>query len=60
MAAPSDTLMSTILPINVDNLLHRRTVESERVEFKASWDTELDGTPSHQDASAHSRMTSTI
>ena len=43
MAAPSDTLMSTILPINVDNLLHRRTVESERVEFKASWDTERTG-----------------
>ncbi len=30
--------MSTILPINLDALLHCRGVESERVEFKASWD----------------------
>lgn len=30
--------MSAILSINVDDLLHRRTVESERVEFKATWD----------------------
>ena len=30
--------MSTILPINLDDLLHCRSVESERVEFKASWD----------------------
>lgn len=30
--------MSTILPFNLDDLLHRRGVESERVEFKASWD----------------------
>ncbi len=26
------------LPINLDNLIHRRVVENERVEFKASWD----------------------
>ena len=30
--------MSTILPVNLDHLLHCRGVESERVEFKASWD----------------------
>ena len=30
--------MSAILPINLDDLLHCRGVESERVEFKASWD----------------------
>ena len=29
--------MSAILPINLDDLLHCRGVESERVEFKASW-----------------------
>ena len=30
--------MSKILPINLDDLLHQRSVESARVEFKASWD----------------------
>ena len=30
--------MSPILPFNLDDLLHCRGVESERVEFKASWD----------------------
>ena len=30
--------MSTILPFNLDDLLHCRGVESERVEFKAKWD----------------------
>jgi len=30
--------VSSILPINLDDLLHCRSVESERVEFKASWD----------------------
>lgn len=29
--------MSSILPVNLDDLLHRRSVESARVEFKASW-----------------------
>ena len=29
--------MSRILPINIDDLLHQRSVESARVEFKASW-----------------------
>ncbi len=29
--------MSTILPINIDDLLHYRGVESPRVELKASW-----------------------
>ena len=31
--------MSAILPVNVESLLHRRTVESERIEFKGTWDT---------------------
>ena len=35
--------MSTILPINVDDLLHCRGVESERVEFKVSWDDRTTG-----------------
>ena len=35
--------MSTILPINLDALLHCRGVESERVEFKASWDPDTTG-----------------
>ena len=30
--------MSSYLPINLDDLLHNRGVESERVEFKKSWD----------------------
>ena len=30
--------MGTILPVNLDSLLYCRGVESERVEFKASWD----------------------
>lgn len=28
------------LPINLTNLLHQRTIESERVEYKASWNPE--------------------
>ena len=32
-----------ILPINMDDLLHCRGVESERVEFKASWDPATTG-----------------
>ena len=35
--------MSTILPINLGDLLHCRGVESERVEFKASWDDRTTG-----------------
>ena len=35
--------MSAILPINLDALLHCRGVESERVEFKASWDPRTTG-----------------
>ena len=35
--------MSAILPINLDDLLHCRGVESERVEFKASWDPDTTG-----------------
>ncbi len=29
--------MTVALPINIDNLLRRRTIESERVEYKAGW-----------------------
>lgn len=28
------------LPINLTNLLHQRTIESERVEYKAGWSPE--------------------
>ncbi len=35
--------MSAILPVNLDDLLHCRGVESERVEFKASWDPHTTG-----------------
>ena len=35
--------MGTILPINLDDLLHCRGVESERIEFKASWDESTTG-----------------
>ena len=30
--------MSSTLAVNLDNLLHARTVESERIEFKSTWD----------------------
>ena len=32
--------MINTLPINIDDLLHRRTVESEHIEYKASWNPE--------------------
>ena len=32
--------MTVSLPINIDSLLRRRTIESERVEFKAGWNPE--------------------
>ena len=35
--------MSAILPVNLDSLLHCRGVETERVEFKASWDPHATG-----------------
>ena len=35
--------MSSILPVNLDDLLYCRGVESERVEFKASWDPRTTG-----------------
>ena len=35
--------MSSILPINVDDLLRGRGVESVRVEFKASWNPDTTG-----------------
>lgn len=35
--------MSSLLPINLDDLLHRRSVESVRLEFKASWDKNRTG-----------------
>ena len=33
----SQSAMTVNLPINVDNLLRRRTIEGERVEYKAGW-----------------------
>ena len=35
--------MSRILPVNLSDLLHARTVESERIEFKGSWDPDSTG-----------------
>ena len=35
--------MSRILPINIDDLLHCRFMESVRVEFKAGWDPKTTG-----------------
>ena len=35
--------MGMILPVNLDALLHCRGVESERVEFKTSWDPRTTG-----------------
>lgn len=35
--------MTLILPINLEDLLHYRGVESERVEFKASWNEKTTG-----------------
>jgi len=35
--------MPGILPINLDNLLYCRGIESERVEFKASWNPKTTG-----------------
>jgi ATP-dependent DNA helicase RecG len=35
--------MSLILPVNIEELLHCRAVESARVEFKASWDENMTG-----------------
>ncbi len=37
------SFMSTILPINLDDVLYCRGVEAERVEFKASWDPNTTG-----------------
>lgn len=36
-------MVSSYLPVNLDDLLHNRSVESERVEFKASWDSKTVG-----------------
>jgi ATP-dependent DNA helicase RecG len=33
----SNSAMSSGLPINLDDLIHHRTIESNRVEFKATW-----------------------
>ena len=35
--------MSTILPVNVDDLLRGRSIESARIEFKASWNPDTTG-----------------
>ena len=35
--------MSSILPINVDDLLRGRSIESVRIEFKASWNPDTTG-----------------
>ena len=35
--------MRSLLPVNLDDLLHCRTVESARVEFKATWHAQTTG-----------------
>lgn len=35
--------MSSMLPVNIDNLLRLQGVESARIEFKASWDEKTTG-----------------
>ena len=35
--------MTDLLPINIEDLLHARTVESERIELKKSWDKKTTG-----------------
>ena len=35
--------MASILPVNVSDLLHFRSVESPRIEFKVSWDEKTTG-----------------
>jgi len=32
--------MTLALPISIDSLLRRRTLESERIEYKAGWNSE--------------------
>jgi len=32
--------MNSKLPLNLDDLLHQRTVEGERIEYKAGWNPE--------------------
>ena len=39
-ATLGNTAMSDRLPINIDGLVRRRTIESERVEYKAGWNPE--------------------
>ena len=34
--------MTSKLPINLDDLLHRREVEGERIEYKAVWNPLLE------------------
>ena len=36
---PCDGPMPGILPVNLDDLLHARCVESARIEFKETWNT---------------------
>lgn len=38
-----NSFMGSVLPFNLDDLLHCRSVESERVEFKAIWDPQVTG-----------------
>lgn len=42
-AARDNAGVTSILPINLDDLLHCRSVESARVEFKSRWDPKTTG-----------------
>jgi ATP-dependent DNA helicase RecG len=33
-------MMNPALPVNIDDLLRQRTIEGERVEYKAGWNPE--------------------
>ena len=37
----SDLFISKGMPFNLDDLIHRRVVETHRVEFKATWDEHI-------------------
>ena len=41
MAEKELSMIKSGLPVNLDNLIHRRIIENDRVEFKATWDEHI-------------------
>jgi ATP-dependent DNA helicase RecG len=41
MAEKDVSVYKSGLPVNLDNLIHRRIIENDRVEFKATWDEHI-------------------